>query len=522
MTRHQDTHSTGDARGGRRGVGTRWRRRHTVSLALVAAAAITGGTMATGWAAPAPRPVHAAAAAGARTAAASTSPLPFDMPSTATLRASAHKVFAHYFTPYPISIDNKPADDDYYTNGYLDPDGESGKHLAYGGLLRDRPIPRDPLTGDYKLTDLETEVQRASAAGIDGFTVDILSLSGTNWSQLNLLIQAAQTVDPGFEIVLMPDMSSLTTVTPTTLAAAIAGLAASPSVYRLADGSLVVSPFDAEKQTPAWWSTFASTMQGTYGIKIAFLPCFLNFSANAQAYASISYGFANWGNRSPTEQGGIASNISLAHSLGKIWMQPVSVQDERPDQGIYDEADNTENLRDTWNDAISDGADWVQLTTWNDYSEGTQFSPSADNGYAYLDLSSYYLVRFKTGSWPTIVRDVLYLTSRTQFAADKPTSAGETEFMAPRSGTATPRDDVEVLSFLTAPASVTANTGPVTTTYSATAGIEAKLLPLQYGVNSASAARSGVTTASVSLPLPVLQSPSVQDLQYIAATSGRS
>jgi hypothetical protein len=74
-------------------------------------------------------------------------------------------------------------------------------------------------------------------------------------------------------------------------------------------------------------------------------------------------------------QSGINSNLSAnitdAHDRGKIWMQPVSVQDARPSQAIYDEANNSENLRVTWNAAIK-GADWVQIPTWNDYSENAR------------------------------------------------------------------------------------------------------------------------------------------------------
>jgi len=68
-----------------------------------------------------------------------------------------------------------------------------------------------------------------------------------------------------------------------------------------------------------------------------------------------------------------------AHGRGGIWMQPVSVQDERPNQSLYDEADNSENLRVTWTAAIAD-ADWVQIPTWNDYSEGAQVAPSTGTG----------------------------------------------------------------------------------------------------------------------------------------------
>ncbi|QMU80337.1 hypothetical protein GXW83_17005 [Streptacidiphilus sp. PB12-B1b] len=458
------------------------------------------------------------AASGASRASGGSGALPFDLPSAAVLRSSPHLVFAHYFTPYPLSLDDRTAASDYYARDYLTPTGEGDIHDSYGGLLRDRPLPVPTRSGDWRLDDLEQEVRTASGAGIDGFTTDILSLSGQNWSQLNLLVRAAAAVDPGFRIVLMPDMSSLHT-DPATLAAALAQLAASPSVYRLGDGRLVLSPFEAEAQSPGWWSTVLSDL-GQRGDRVALVPLFLDFQAHARAFAPISYGFSDWGGRSPTEQSGIGADIRLAHSLGKLWMQPVSVQDERPDQGIYDEADNTANLRTTWGDAIADGADWVQLTTWNDYSESTQFAPSVHDGYAYLDLSSYYLTRFKTGRWPAIVRDTVYLTSRVQFAAAAP-ATGESLLMRPRAGTAAPRDDVEVLTFLTGPATVEATTGTVGSRYQAGPGVQARLLPLRYGYNAVTVLRAGRVTARVSSAFPVVAHPAVQDLQYYAVTSGR-
>ncbi|MFG1959512.1 glycoside hydrolase family 71 protein [Nonomuraea sp. NPDC049028] len=473
------------------------------------AGAVTGTTAA--------RAVTGAATATGTSAA--TGPLPFDLPAKARLRASAKKVFAHYFTPYPVSLDNKESSVDYYTKNYLNPAGESGKHAAYGGLLRDRPRPRAVRSGDYQLQDMESEVKTAAAAGIDGFTVDMLSLSSANWTRLKLLVKAAETVDTGFTIVPMPDMTSLS-ADAATLAASLAELAASKSIYRLADGRVVVSPFKAEAKTAAWWADLIDIMNTKYGIKVALVPTFLNFSANAAAFAPISYGFSNWGNRSPAGQSGIASNIKKAHDLGKIWMQPVSVQDERPNQSIYDEALNTQNLRTTWEGSISNGADWVQLTTWNDFSEGTQFTPSPHNDSSYLDISSYYLTWLKTGAAPAIVRDTVYLTHRTQLAAAKPTG-GQTKLMAPRSGTSTPRDSVEILSFLTGAATVNATIGGTAKTYQGKAGVQAQLYPLANGTNKVSVVRSGATTATVTSPWTVVAAPVVQDLQYHAVSSGR-
>ncbi|MGW2148445.1 endo-1,3-alpha-glucanase family glycosylhydrolase [Nonomuraea bangladeshensis] len=446
-------------------------------------------------------------------------PLPFTLPGTAALRASGKKVFAHYFTPYPVSLDNAAPENDYYARNYLKPEGESGKHAAYGGLLRDRPTGRAPLTGDYALADLKTEVKQAIAAGLDGFTVDILSVTSAHWTRVQNLVKAAEAVDPGFRIVLMPDTNGLASVDAATLAAAIAKLAGSKSVLRLADDRLVVAPFKAEGRSAAWWADWMKTMESAHGIKVALVPCFLDFGKNRDAFAPISYGFSNWGGRNPAANANLTANITTAHGLGKIWMQPVSVQDERPNQGVFDEAGNTENLRATWKGAIDGKADWVQLTTWNDYSENTQFAPSRNAGWTYLDINAYYLTCYKLGC-PKITNDVAYLTHRLQPVAAAPAYA-QTKLMKLRGGSTAARDTVEVLSMLTAAAKVSVTVGGTTQTYDAPAGVSARTFPLKPGTASATVTRNSATVAKVVSPYTITATPYVQDLHYRAVSSDR-
>lgn len=446
-------------------------------------------------------------------------PLPFTLPGKATLRGSAKKVFAHYFTPYPLSLDNQAPAADYYARNYLKPEGESGKHAAYGGLLRDRPLGRDPIAGDYAVADFKTEVRQAIAAGLDGFTVDILSVTSAHWTRVQNLIKAAEAVDPGFKIVLMPDTNGLASVDSATLAAAMAKLAASTSVYRLADNRLVVAPFKAEGRTAAWWSGWMKTMETQHGIKVALVPCFLDFNKHRDAFASISYGFSNWGNRNPAANAGLVTNIDRAHSMGKIWMQPVSVQDERPNQGIFDEAGNTENLRATWKGAIDGKADWVQLTTWNDYSENTQFAPSRNAGWTYLDINAYYLTCHKLGC-PKITNDAAYLTHRIQPVAAQPTYQ-QTKLMKLRGGSTAARDTVEVLTMLTAAGKVSVTIGGTTQSYDAPAGVSARTFRLQPGTASATVTRSSTPVAKVVSPYTISATPYVQDLHYRGTSSER-
>lgn len=471
-------------------------------------------------------------------------PLPFDMPSTNTLRSSKKLVMAHYFLPHTISLDNKDPSSDYYVNHYLPPgDSQFSKH---GGLTRERPLPRAPITTkatntdpkacplpntpEYRLQDMRTDVRNAINAGIDGFTMDILQLPGDPDFRLCqsafILLQAAQLEDPNFKIMLMPDMSGgISTVDMTVLVDFVAKLAQSPSAYRLPDGRLVISPFQPEHgHDAAWWKSFMSTMESRHGIKVAFVPCFVftPTGTELEAYASISYGLSQWGSRNPTfnSEVNLRNVANVAHSRNLLWMQPVSLQDERPRSAIYDEANNTENLRATWNGAIANNAEWVQLTTWNDYSESSEFAPSTHTGWSPLDISAYYLTRYKTGAWPTIKRDTIYVSHRVQPAAAQPTG-GQTVLMQLRRGSSPARDKVEVLSFLTAASTVKATIGVSTVSASAPAGISAQLFDLKPGSVAATVERDGQTLVKVSSPYAVTTTPEYQDLHYYFVSSGR-
>lgn len=81
------------------------------------------------------------------------------------------------------------------------------------------------------------------------------------------------------------------------------------------------------------------------------------------------------------------------------------------------------------------------------------------------------------------------------------------------------RNDVEVLSVLTAPGTVTLTVGGRAFEFQAPAGISTHLAPLAVGTISADVRRAGTTTASVTSPYPVTDTPFVQDLQYVGVTN---
>ncbi|KQO98418.1 endo-1,3-alpha-glucanase family glycosylhydrolase [Leifsonia sp. Leaf264] len=432
---------------------------------------------------------------------------------------TSKKVFAHYFPPYPVSLDNQAPAADYYTRNYLNPAGKSGKHAAYGGLLRDRPLGRTPVAGNYQLADLTTEVKQATDAGLDGFTVDVLSFSGRNWDITKGLLEAAKT-QPSFTIVPNLDMNSSSGKSDLgTVAAKLDELFDSPSSYTLADGRKVLSTFKAEGQTVDWWTQLEAKLDTEYHHKVALIAVLLDASTtNMTKFAPISYGLGDWGTRNLDGVIARSDRAAVAHQLGVKWMPGIGVQDIRPNQSVYAESVGTATLRENWRRAIIEKADLVQLATWNDYSENTSFAPSMNHGTAFLDINAYQMLQFKTGAGPSIGQERVYVTHRVQPYAAQPTG-GQTKLTAPTLGGSKtqPVDIVEVQTYLNTASAVTVTVGNTVHTYTAPAGATIKTFPLVAGTVKAVAVH-GYTTITAASPYMVTAQPVIQDLSYRAVT----
>ena len=63
----------------------------------------------------------------------------------------------------------------------------------------------------------------------------------------------------------------------------------------------------------------------------------------------------------------------------------------------------------TWLGAIKRNSTLIQITTWNDYNEGTTHSPGVDTRYALFDLTAHMIRYWKTGKEPTYDHDKLFI-----------------------------------------------------------------------------------------------------------------
>lgn len=429
----------------------------------------------------------------------------------ADINRRTRKAFGHYFGPYPRSLDNAATrGQSYYVRQYLNRNGESGKHVAYGGWLRDAPVfrPQDTNTG-WGYDDCVWDITTARAAGLDGFFVNIMSGSGNNWDRYIRLRDAAHTLNNGFLVVPMLDGNGGSAQTgPTYAAGRIAQFAHKNGSYNLTDGRFVVSCFKVEAKTADWWNQLFIALKSQYQLDAAMLAVALDYNALGRYASAIPktwyLGEGKWEyGADPSIIRRTSNQVATSHTRGVKAMSPVIVQNARPYAGTYDEAGNTESARASWEKVIAEGADYVQLVTWSDFSEGSQIAPSEAKGSAALELSSWYLARWKTGSYPRILRDTVILSHRSNFAASKP-SGPQTRYMTQGSSSyrGAPRDTVETITFLTAAATVTISVGSHQFSFLAPAGMSVHTVPLSVGRVKADVTRGSAIVVSATSATP--------------------
>jgi hypothetical protein len=209
-------------------------------------------------------------------------------------------------------------------------------------------------------------------------------------------------------------------------------------------------------------------------------------------------------------------------------MMPVDPQQYRPKDFEYWEAGNSAAFRSAWVSSIQGDADWVQLVTWNDFSESGEVSPYTDAtlsrtiGTGFYDLNGYYAAWYLTGQQPQISHDVLYY-----FYRREPSSASAPAQSRPDAlVTGTAEDDIELLAFLTAPAELKITIGGVTQSQNAPAGIVSFKVKSQPGVPLFTLSRNGSDVFSFNGGVQIYGTgglPSgVQDLTYWSGSAAKS
>ena len=429
--------------------------------------------------------------------------LPFTPVSTAVLRASSRKVYAHHHV-YKISIDNKDDHADQYTTVFLNPLNRKrggGMKFGYGGFMRQRPYPRPPREADDWLSaDNRHDVRLAIAMGLDGFIVNLVDDLGSQWWQdTKNLIRAAQQVDPAFRIIIG---AGLVTYRGDGGADFLLALAKEidqfPNVLRIG-GKPALSAWAANRRPASFWKGVHDSWQRA-GLNIAFAPCSHGFWLKGED------GRTSWlQNNKPFFDvlmdsamcGTYDQSVSTARERVRnvfaagvpVWAQVIRAQDSR--MGVSWDAANSRLFRQCWDIAIHDlrSQDWTQIFTWNDYKE-SPVRPSTGTQYSFYDLARYYIQWFKTRRRPEITKDVLYYFHRTQSTTAEPDLDEQKKKFKIVGG---PYNEIELLAFLTKPGTLEIDVHGKTKRMKAGPGITSFRVPVSEGTPEFKLVRNGDT-----------------------------
>jgi hypothetical protein len=464
--------------------------------------------------------------------------LPWELPTAAQVASGPtpeRQMFAHYYGPQPAAFSNTATD--YYESNYLPVNGEGGIHAAYGGYLRDRPgtIVRAPYATtpvSWQRNMQNKEIAAMIQAGVTGAFCNIMGSSGDNWNRYMWLLDEAVANFPGFKVVPMLDANGGTVQNDSvaTAAARVNTFLSTTAAWQYG-GKYVVATFKMEGATSraagsptglAYWQAVKDALLTTHGKDTTWIGVYNNPNVSNQ-YDSIQFMSGRWG---PGSDPNIVNNLTDegvgVKARGKKFLFPTWSQDIRYRSSIWDEARNTECVRAYGDTLIRQNADFSQMCTWSDMSEATHFRPSVGRGQTFADVHTYRLTKWRAGKFPQILRDAIYLTHRNQML-NATVTGGQNPMTQWQRGSnmSAPREKVEVLTYLTAPADITLKVGATTYTYTAPAGEYAYLANQEAGEVSVKAVRSAVEIARINSPVVVRTTVVNQDRQYFGFSSLR-
>ncbi|TFK45555.1 glycoside hydrolase family 71 protein [Heliocybe sulcata] len=414
-------------------------------------------------------------------------------------------------------------------------------------------------TYPYTVTDWANDISMASAHGIDAFALNVGNLDW-EVDRVADAYTAAENAGNGFKLFFSFDMSSLPCTAPehaSYLVGNVTQYAAHPSQFKY-DNLVFVSTFAGEScqfgqgsVVEGWQTQFIDKLTGTNAVY--FMPSFMIDPATFTTYNGVMNGAFNWNsgwpislttdvaNQQLSAAGTSLDNLNAAGEdilksfigstdTDNTYLNGLSAMSQSTSRGYMAAVSPwffTHYGPDTYNKNWIYPADWhlyprrwqnlvslrdkvdiVEIVTWNDYGESHYIGPiegAQPNSQAWvdgfdhqgwLDMSPYFITGFKTGSYPAITQDKIYLWARPH----PRTATASADPVGPPTSYQVDQDQLWAVVMTTAASNVTLSTSSSNSqSFNVGAGVSLLNMPLTPGGSmSGVIARGGQNVASLS------------------------
>ena len=367
-------------------------------------------------------------------------------------------------------------------------------------------------TYDSDIGTFVSDIERALVVGIDAFA---LNLGPDDWmsDRVGTMFQAASHY-PKFKLFFSFDMTVMSDVN--SLLGYVQQYAHHNSSFWYSEKYFVSTfagqgnNFGEDNVNDGWQIKFKDPLDAQ-GIPVFFVPSFFVPPQNIFETYPVMDGYFDWTAWSLTDSLKNTDNdevlLSDATKNNKTYMAGVSPWFFTHFGAPYNKnwIYKSEALWPTrWQQILDLKPQFVEIITWNDYGESHYVGPIAGSlpagseawvtGFdhaAWMDLASYYIQAYKTGSLPEITADKVYYWYRTHsknVTRSDPVGRPKNADWAD--------DDIVVFALLTSDAEISVNTGGNTFNFNVHAGSNLFQQPFGQGNVTVSLIRNNQTLAS--------------------------
>ncbi|KAG8986907.1 hypothetical protein FRB90_003702 [Tulasnella sp. 427] len=426
--------------------------------------------------------------------------------------------------------DDKSSSSSPGVKGHSNPSG--GKWWSATSGANDKTIIAHFIVGNaysYTPSQWASEIKMAAAQGIDAFA---LNLGYDSWQAGQ--VQSAYDVAAanGFKMLLSFDMTVLGCGDGNIVRSNVNKYTDHPAQLKDNGGKAIVTTFDGGncKSSGEWQSELGGSR---------FVPAFFNDlnSASLKSLYPVAGGDLLWGGAWPkfdepiswSEDSFRISRNGLNRGAGDLYITTVApwfFTHYGSKNFIWHNDDHLWNNR--WEDLVQHRGqvDAVEIVSWNDYGESTYIGPVGKdqpgseawvNGFdhrAFLEMTGYYASAFKSGEWPSITSDKIFIYGRPHGVNDQ--ASGDSLSRPERFNWVS--DRLWVVLFSTGSGSLTVTQGSSSSTTQVKAGVNKISIPL--GVASSVTAilrRGGDQVFEFTAPISFGHSPKAYNFNVNAA-----